>query len=79
VVDVTTNEPLKVETSNVGPYLTLPESQLDDVQRLLDRHGFRYWVEDDVVSFEGSPPEAMITFYRDVDAAAVQAVLDGAA
>jgi hypothetical protein len=78
MVDATTNKPLRVSTSETRPYLMLPESQLEDVQRLLDRHGFRYWVEDEIVSFEGSPPEAMITFYRDVDAAKVQAVLDSA-
>jgi hypothetical protein len=78
MVDVTTNKPLRVSTGKVAPYLMLPECQREDVERLLEQNGIRYWLEDEVVSFEGSPAEAMISFGYDVDAGVVQAILDSA-
>ena len=77
MTDSTTKAPLRVLTDGtVGPYIELPVSQLDEVRRLLDSHDINYSVEEDYISFNGSPEEATIDLGRDGDAAAVQTILD---
>jgi hypothetical protein len=77
VIDATTKKPLHVSTDGTaGPYITLPFSQLTEVRHLLDSHGIRYWVEEDVISFNGAPEEAVIDLGRGANAGAVQAILD---
>jgi len=77
MTDVTTQQPLRVSTDgNAGPYITVPVSQLDEVKRLLDRADIQYWVDENVISFDGSPEIAEINLGREADASAVQAVLD---
>ena len=51
-------------------------TQLDEVCQVLNRHSFRYDVEDDFISFDGRPAEAMINFRPGTDPAAVQTILD---
>ena len=77
MTDTTTKQRIHVSTdSAAGPYITLPFSQVDEVRRLLDNHRIRYWVDEDVISFDGGPEEAFINLGRDGDAVAVQAILD---
>ncbi len=77
MTDSTTKEPLRVSTdSTAGPYITLPFSQLDEVRQLLDSRHVGYWVEENVISFNGAPEEAVINLGRGGDAAAIQAILD---
>lgn len=70
--------PLRVEGSaETRPWLRLPYSRLDQVRQHLDAHGIRYWVSENVISFNGAPPVTTIYMYRGVDPKAVQAILDG--
>jgi hypothetical protein len=78
MTDATTKKPLRVSNEGTaGPYIRLPFSQLDEVRRLLDSQRIRYWVEENVISFDGGPEIAVVNLGRGGDAAAVQAVLDG--
>jgi hypothetical protein len=77
MIDVTTNKPLRVlDNGTTLPMIELPFSQLDDVRRLLDGIGVRYWVDEEIISFNGGPEEALIVLGRGTDASAVQAALD---
>jgi hypothetical protein len=77
MTDTTTKKPLRVSTdSTVGPYIEVPVSQLDEVRRLLDSRRISYTVDEDFISFNGAPEEAVIDLGRGGDAAAVQAILD---
>ena len=62
--------------STVGPYLTLPEAQLEKLRSILDQHGIRYTVDENVISLNGEPEEALVFFGRGWDTQAVQKVLD---
>ncbi len=77
MADAATKKPLRVSTDGTaGPYILVPVSQLDEVQRLLDTRGFRYWVEENAISLNGAPEIAVINLGRGGDASAVQALLD---
>ncbi|MGA2035811.1 MAG: hypothetical protein ABSG68_26490 [Thermoguttaceae bacterium] len=77
MTDTATKKPVRVSTDGTaGPYIVVPVSQLDEVRRLLDSRHIGYWVEEDVISFNGAPEEAVIDLGRGADAAAVQAILD---
>ena len=77
MTDVTTQSPMRVSTlGGVGPYIRLPYSQIDDLKRILDKHGISYWVKENVISFDGGPEFAIVNFGRNGDANAIQAVLD---
>ena len=77
MTDVTTKKPLYVSTDGTaGPYIMVPVSQLADVRKLLEGHGVRYQVEEDVISLNGAPEEAVIDLGRGADAGAIQAILD---
>jgi hypothetical protein len=79
MTDATTHQPLRVSTDGAaGPYIMVPLSQLDEVKRLLDGRRVRYWVEENAVSWNGSPYVAVIDLGREGDAAAVQSILDSA-
>lgn len=79
MIDAMTRKPLHVSTDGTaGPYIMLPACQLADVRRLLDDHGVRYWVEEDVISLNGAPETAVIDLGRGADVDAIQAVLDTA-
>jgi hypothetical protein len=77
MINITTRKPLHVSSDGTaGPYIRVPLSQLDDVHRLLDRHGVRHRVEENAVSLNGAPAIAIIDLGRGADAAAVQSILD---
>ena len=77
MIDAMTRKPLHVSTDGTaGPYIMLPVSQLDEVRQLLDDHGIRYWVEEDVISLNGAPETAVIDLGRAANVEAIQAILD---
>jgi hypothetical protein len=79
MIDVATMKPLRVETyGTVWPSITVSVNQLDEVQRLLDRHGLSYDVEDEAISINDGPELTDIYFRRGADAGAIQAILDSA-
>ncbi len=77
VNDSSTKKPLQVsDHGTAGPYLWVPVSQLAEVQRLLDAHGVKYWVEEDAISLDDEPEETIIDFGPGADGEAVQRILD---
>jgi hypothetical protein len=77
MIDRATNEPLVVRTSQgEWPYLDVSVQQLDDLRRLLDDHGVRYFVHEDIISFNGGPEIATVNFGRKGDPQKVQTILD---
>jgi hypothetical protein len=79
MTDAMTLKALRVSTEGTaGPYIMLPFSQLDEVRRLLDGRGIRYWVEENAISMDGGPETVVVNLGREGNAMAVQAVLDGA-
>jgi hypothetical protein len=77
--DATTEQPLRVSTDGTaGPYIMVRLSQLDEVKRLLDDKRVRYWVEENAISWSGSPYIAVINLGREGNATAIQAMLDAA-
>ena len=77
MTDTSTNKRLRVSTDGTaGPYIMVPACQLQDVRQLLDDHDVRYWVEENVISVDGSPEIGVVNLGRGGDAAAVQALLD---
>lgn len=77
MIDATTNKPLQVwGDGSAWPWIVLPVSQLDEVRQLLDGHGIRYKVAEDVISINDGPETATIYLSRGTDGRAVQAILD---
>lgn len=75
--DTIANKPLRVSTDGtMGPYIMTSVSKIDEIRRLLDRRGIRYWVEENVISMGGGPEIGVMNLGREGDAAAVQAILD---
>lgn len=85
MIDEMTKQPMRVirveDWRNPGlfkPILTdVAVSQLDEVKRVLDRHGFEYWVNS-YFSWNGGPETTYVIFSWATDPAAVQAALDEA-
>jgi hypothetical protein len=77
MIDATTQRSLYVSTDGTaGPYIRGPVSQLAEIGQLLDHHGIRHWVEEDVISLNGAPEIAIVDLGRGADAEAVQTILD---
>ena len=77
MIDVTTQEPLRVEGGGGEPsLLTVPVCQLEQIRRLLDSHGIPYEVDEYAISMDGGPEETLLYFSRKVDPHAIQAILD---
>jgi hypothetical protein len=75
--DVTTQKPLYVSTEgNAGPYIMVPEEQLEQVRRLLDEREVSYWVDENVISLDGKPAIAVINLGLRGNAQAIQEILD---
>ena len=63
--DVMTKQPLYVSTDGTaGPYIMVPETQLEELCRILDRHNVRYSVDEDVISLNGEPEVAILNLGR---------------
>jgi hypothetical protein len=77
MIDVTTNEPLRVTDAGEGAsYLRLAVSQLDAVQKLFDQHGIQYWLSERHISYDGGPYITHIHISNRSGPKAAQAVLD---
>lgn len=75
--DVMTKQQLYVSTDGTaGPYIMVPETQMEELCRLLDMHGVGYLVDEDVISLNGEPEVGIVNLGRDGDAEAVQKILD---
>ena len=69
----------RLSVSNIGaavPYIEASVGQLGDLRELLDGRGVRYYVQEDVISFDGGPEIAIVVLGRGADGSAVQAILD---
>jgi hypothetical protein len=79
MTDTTTQQRLQVLTEGTaGPYIRVPDSQLDEVKRLLDDNQIFHWVEENSISLDGGPYMTVINLGREGNAAVVQAILDNA-
>ena len=77
MTDAITKTPLRVSTDDPTlPYIEAPVGQIDEIRALLSSRGIRFWVDEDVISFNGGPQLALINLSRGADAAAIQAILD---
>ncbi len=75
--DATTKQLLYVSTDGTaGPYIMLPDAQLDEVCHILNSHGIRFSVDENVISLDGEPEVATINLGRGGDAKGVQQILD---
>lgn len=79
MIDVTTQKPIEVRyAEDVAGFVRVPVVQLDEIRRVLDARGFRYWVSDYRFSMNGGPERTRIQFSHSVDPKAVQSALDQA-
>ena len=79
MIDVMTQKPFEVRFSKgTAGFVRLPVAQLDEVRRILDGKGFRYWVSESQYSMNGGPEWTSIEFSHSVDPSAVQSALDQA-
>ncbi|MDR3632985.1 MAG: hypothetical protein P4L84_04060 [Isosphaeraceae bacterium] len=77
MVDVTTRRPIRVSTDGTaGPYIMVPVSQRDQVQRLLDGHDVAYSPDEDAISLDGKPEIVVIDLGLGGDASRVQSILN---
>jgi hypothetical protein len=77
MINVITKKPLQVRNEGTaGPYIRLPESQLEEVCQILDRHGIKYWVDELRTSLDGAPFIAVINFGLKGGPDAIQSLLD---
>ena len=77
--DATLKQALHVSTDGTaGPYIMVPETQLDELCRVLDRYDVHYSVEENVISLDGEPEVATLNLGRGGDADGVQKILDRA-
>ena len=79
MTDATTNKRLHVSTDGTaGPYIMVPDQQLDAVLGLLRQHGIRCWADENVISLDGEPAVGVINLGPNGDANRAQAILDRA-
>jgi hypothetical protein len=64
--------------SKAGSIMDVPVSQVDELRRLFDSHGIRYWIDEHAFSIDDGPEMTVIYFGRGGDAASIQAILDSA-
>ena len=77
MTDNDTQKPVQVlNYGTAGPFIHLPLSQVEVVERILKSHDIRYWVAENSISLNGGPYRSTIDLGRDGNAEAVQAILD---
>jgi len=75
--ECTVRKPLRVSTEGgAGPFIRLPASRVEEIQRILKIHGVRHWVKENYISLNGGPFAAVIELGYGGNASAVQAILD---
>ena len=79
MTDTATKKRLIVEgCGGEKPLLSLPFTQVPDVQRVFDAAGVRYELAEHVISWDDGPEMALIIFRLGTDGRAVQKLLDSA-
>ena len=77
MIDSLTKEPIKVsDDADAWPYIRVQLDQLDQVKKLLDNAGFRYYVDEYAISFNGQPYTSVVNLEHDADVPAIQRLLD---
>lgn len=77
MLDANTKQPLRVSPIDTGGgRIRIPAAQRAAVATLLQAHGVRHWVGEDVYSFNGGPEYGFISLSKNEDAATIQAILD---
>ena len=77
MIDESTNKPVQVRTAgDAEPYIMLPTSQLEAVQRLLDENNIRYEADSFAISIGGKPEKIFVNIGRKENPVVVQQVLD---
>jgi hypothetical protein len=76
MIDSLTNEPIRIAFMESGPYVFVQLDQLEQVKKILDEGGFRYWVDEDAISLNGQPYTSVVNLGREADVAAIQDLLD---
>jgi len=78
MIDAATNQTLNVQARAAGwSTLRLLEDQLSEVCQVLDANGFRYRIDQNIISLNGGPQMTQIHFGQEIDVAAIQKALDG--
>lgn len=77
MIDAMTSKPIQVTDEwERGAEIWLPFSQLEQVKTLLDEIQASYWVDEEVISFDGKPEVAIINLGRRNDMKQIQRLLD---
>jgi hypothetical protein len=61
---------------DVGPWLRVPATQIDEVVKLFQCRGLRCWRSEHVMSVNGRPATGYVYLRRNETAAAAQTILD---
>ncbi len=78
MINSITNEPIRVSKyPEAWPYIRVPLDQLDQLKKLLDHAGCRYFVNVYAVSTDGEPYTIVVDLEHRADVAGIQRVLDG--
>ena len=79
MIDAMTGSPCTLQPMGQRGLISCCRFPNYEVRQLLDDHGIRYWVEEDVISLNGRPETAVIDLGRGADVdEAIEAVLDTA-
>jgi hypothetical protein len=77
MIDSTTNERVVVSDAETPwPYIIVPIDQLEAIERILQENRVTYWLGTHSISINGKPQIIFIKFPWDVNAGAVQRLLD---
>ncbi len=77
MIDTTTHKPLLVSTDGeAGPYIMVPEAQLEKVRALLDTNEVSYWVDEEAISLDGKPEITVINLGHRTDPERIQHLLN---
>jgi hypothetical protein len=79
MIDSQTGKRLQVSSeSPSGPYIWVSMGAADAVQKVLQAHGIKHWLDYHFVSVDGKPAVSVINLDRKCDPSKVQAILDAA-
>jgi hypothetical protein len=77
--DTCNQKPIRVMVSrSSGPYLKVPQDQLDKVRELLQAHGVGHWADHLAISIDGRPATVRVYLDKKCDPDQVQQILDAA-
>ena len=77
MIDEFTKKPVRVSTDGAsGPYIVIPEAQLESLTKVLDEGRVQYDVDEEAISINDGPFTAVVNLGSGADAALVQRLLD---